>query len=218
MTGFFYYLLTFAESVTSVFGIRSVYEQPRYTVVQDLGQSTEVRRYEPRLAVEAIVANTDRDQAASEAFSLLFRYITGANQREQKIAMTAPVRTQTGLPEADQIAMTAPVRTAVIDGRLSMRFFLPQTVARAGAPQPLDPRLHLVQVPETTIAALRYSGVATQATRDHNAAILTGVLAKSVWKPSGPVFQFSYDPPFTVPMLRRNEVAVEVAPQASPPG
>ena len=41
MSGFFYYLLTFAESVTSVFGIRFPYEQPQYTVLQDLGQSVE---------------------------------------------------------------------------------------------------------------------------------------------------------------------------------
>ena len=94
MSGFFYYLLTFAESVTSVFGIRSVYEQPHYAVVQDLGESVEVRRYEPRLAIEATIADPDRDKAAGEAFSLLFRYITGANQRDQKIAMTAPVRTE----------------------------------------------------------------------------------------------------------------------------
>ena len=106
--------------------------------------------------------------------------------------------------------MTAPVQTATGNGQLSMRFFLPQDVAKDGAPAPVDPRLHLVEVPEATIAARRYSGVATQTSRDHNAAILMGVLAKSPWKPDGAVFQFNYDPPFTIPMLRRNEVAVPV--------
>lgn len=205
MSGFLYYLLTFAESVTSVFGIRSVYEQPRYAVIQDLGESVEIRRYEPRQAIEATVADPNRDKAASEAFSLLFRYITGANQTEQKIAMTAPVRT-----ESERIAMTTPVQTSVEEGRLSMRFFLPADVAKAGAPAPLDPRLHLVEVPEATIAALRYTGVMTQETRDHNAAVLMGVLARSTWRPDGSVFQFNYDPPFTIPFLRRNEVAVPV--------
>lgn len=205
MSGFFYYLLTFAESITSVFGLRFAYEQPHYTVLQDLGQSVEVRHYEPRLAIEAVVVDPNRGQAASEAFGLLFRYITGANQREEKIAMTAPVRT-----ESQRIAMTVPVQTADADDRVSMRFFLPQAVAAAGAPAPLDPRLHLVEVPAATIAALRYSGVATQTSRDHEAALLLGVLAKSAWKPQGEVFQFNYDPPFTIPFLRRNEVAVAV--------
>jgi SOUL heme-binding protein len=80
-------------------------------------------------------------------------------------------------------------------GRVSMRFFLPQSVASAGAPAPADPRLHLVQVQSTTIAAERFSGVATPAARDHHAAILLGVPAKSSWKARGEVFQLSYGRP-----------------------
>jgi hypothetical protein len=206
MSSLLYYLLTFAESITSVFGLRFAYEQPRYTVVQELGQNVEIRRYEPRQAIEATVSGTDHQKATSEAFILLFRYITGANRGKQKIAMTTPVRTD----EPERIAMTVPVQTMTTNGQISMRFFLPSAVAQAGAPAPLDPHLHLVQVPETTIAALRYSGVATQATRDHQAAVLFGVLANSDWKPDGDVFQFNYDPPFAIPFLRRNEVAVPV--------
>ena len=207
MSGFFYYLLTFAESVTSVFGVRFPYEQPHYMVLQTLGPGIEVRKYEPRLAVEATVDGPDRQKAASEAFGLLFRYITGANRREEKIAMTAPVQTT---PE--RIAMTVPVQTSGSgNGPISMRFFLPRSVAEAGAPAPTDPRLHLVEVPASTIAALRYSGVATAATNDHYAAQLLGVLAKSRWQPEATVFQLNYDPPFAIPFLRRNEVAVEVS-------
>lgn len=43
MSGILYYLLTFAESIISVFGLRCAYEQPHYVVIQDLGQSVEVR-------------------------------------------------------------------------------------------------------------------------------------------------------------------------------
>ena len=205
MSGFFYYLLTFAESVTSVVGLRFPYEQPHYAVVQDLGNGAEVRRYDPRLAIEADIDDPDQGHAASEAFSLLFRYITGANQRDQKIAMTAPVQTT-----SERIAMTVPVQTTSADGHVAMRFFLPHSVAEAGAPKPLDPRLHLVQVPATTIAALRYAGIPTQAARDEKSALLKSMLAKSAWKPQGEMFQLSYDPPFTIPFLRRNEVAVAV--------
>lgn len=205
MSGFFYYLLTFAESVTSVVGLRFPYEQPHYVVVQDLGNSAEIRRYDPRLAIEAAIDDPDRGKAASEAFSLLFRYITGANQRDQKIAMTAPVQTN-----SERIAMTVPVQTTSANGHVAMRFFLPHAVAEAGAPAPLDPRLHLVQVPATTIAALRYSGTTTQATSDQKATQLRGILAQSSWKPQGEIYQLNYDPPFTIPFLRRNEVAVAV--------
>jgi hypothetical protein len=151
------------------------------------------------------VDGADRDKAANEAFVLLFRYITGANQRSEMIAMTAPVRT-----ESERIAMTAPVQTSATANEVSMRFFLPAEVASAGPPAPTDPRLHLVNVATTTVAALRYSGVATQAARDHQAATLLGVLARSRWQAAGGVFQLNYDPPFTIPFVRRNEVAVPV--------
>jgi hypothetical protein len=72
-------------------------------VIQDFGQNVEVRQYDPRLAIEATVDGPDREKAAGEAFGLLFRYITGANQREQKIAMTTPVRT-----DSERIAITVP--------------------------------------------------------------------------------------------------------------
>lgn len=208
MSAFFYYLLTFAESVTSVVGIRT-YEQPRYAVVQTLGHDAEIRRYEPRVAIEATIPGTNRQQAASEAFSLLFRYITGANQAHSLIPMTAPVSTK-----GEMIPMTAPVQTSG-SGPVSMRFFLPADVAVKGAPEPTDPRLHLVRIPETVIAALRYSGVDTERAHDEKAAELLALLKASPWRAEGEVFRLNYDPPFTVPFLRRNEAAVEVGQSAT---
>lgn len=205
MPALFYYLLTFAESVTSVFGVRFPYEQPRYVVTQDLGQDVEIRRYDPTLAIEANVRGSSREKAASEAFTLLFRYITGTNHDEQKIGMTVPVQIA-----AQPIAMTTPVQTTSDGGQVTMRFFLPKAVADAGAPAPLDARLRLVRTPEATIAARRYSGVADAAARDHNAAILMGALARSQWKPAGEIALLSYDPPFAIPFLRRNEATVPV--------
>jgi hypothetical protein len=206
MSGFFYYLLTFAESVTSVFGVRLPYDQPRYVVIQDLGQNVEIRQYDRRLEIQATIDNPDRQQAAREAFELLFRYITGANRSDQKIAMTVPVQINN-----ERIPMTVPMQTNPGQGNVTMSFFLPNSIAEAGAPKPLDPRLHLVEVPASTIATLRYSGVATQDTTDRRAAELLAVLATSNWKPLGKIFQLNYDPPFAIPFLRRNEVAVTVS-------
>jgi hypothetical protein len=82
-----YYAVTLLESVLGVFGIRSFYDQPRYAVVDRLDRGVEIRAYEPRVAVE-----TDaRGQGDGEAFGRLFRYITGANQAGDRIAMTVPV-------------------------------------------------------------------------------------------------------------------------------
>ncbi|OYV33875.1 MAG: hypothetical protein B7Z80_22810 [Rhodospirillales bacterium 20-64-7] len=208
MGGIFYYLLTFAESVTSVFGLRFAYEQPRYAVVETLSHHVEVRRYEPRAAIEATVDARNNPGAANQAFQLLFNYITGANKAQQKIAMTAPVRMDRA---SQRIAMTVPVQSGTSGpDTFSMRFFLPATVAQSGPPAPLDPRLHLVAVPAETIAAIRYSGVPSREAQHRQADTLLTVLAGSAWRPEGSVFQLSYDPPFTIPFLRRNEMAVRV--------
>jgi hypothetical protein len=61
-----------------------------------------------------------------------------------------------------------------------------------------------------TVAALRYSGVSTQTDFDQKSTTLLRVLKSSAWKPNGEVYQLNYDPPFAIPFLRRNEVAVMV--------
>lgn len=64
----------------SVIGIRSGYEQPPYTVLERIGDTVEVRRYDSRLAAEASVEAGSAEAGRNEAFRLLFNYISGANQ------------------------------------------------------------------------------------------------------------------------------------------
>ncbi|SFV10714.1 SOUL heme-binding protein [Methylobacterium sp. 174MFSha1.1] len=193
-----YYAVTLIESLLGVFGIRAFYDQPRYAVVERLDCGVEIRAYEPRLAVE-----TDaRGQGDGEAFGRLFRYITGANQAGDRIAMTAPVEAG-----GQRIAMTVPVEQGTGG---TMRFFLPHAVAPAGAPQPTEPGVRLVEVPLERIAALRFSGRITLEARAAQERILTEVLRAAGRSPAAPPFFMGYDPPFALPFLRRNEVAVRL--------
>jgi hypothetical protein len=137
----------------SLFGIRSGYEQPPYTVLEQIEETVEVRDYGSRLAAEAIVEAGNAEAGRNDAFRLLFDYISGANQSQSKVAMTAPVEVA-----AEKIEMTVPVETAAADdGRYTMRFFLPSAYTRATAPQPTDPRVRIVEVPEMTVAVERFS-------------------------------------------------------------
>jgi hypothetical protein len=197
MTKFWYFLTTFAESGLSILGIRSGYEQPAYQVVQTISPSVEIRRYAARTAVETAISRAND----GEAFGRLFRYITGANTGAQTISMTAPVATS-----AQMIAMTVPVETGV----QTMRFFLPQAVVKAGVPAPTDPKVHIVSLPEMTLGVIRYSGVATAEARETEAGLLRTALAGAGKAYFGEPIYFSYDPPFTAPFLRRNEVALGV--------
>ena len=109
--------------------------------------------------------------------------------------------------------MTAPVETArVEDGRVRMRFFLPNTYRPDSAPEPLDPRVRIVAVPAQTLAVLRYSGLGREkAVTARKAELLRGLEA-STWRPVSAPIAYFYDPPWTLPFFRRNEVAVAVAP------
>ena len=198
MAAFLYFLATFAESGLSIFGVRAPYDTPRYTVVQTLAPAIELRAYAPRRAVETdIVAG---DQGA--AFGRLFRYITGANAGGNRLAMTVPVE-QTPVRGRD-IPMTVPVDAT--GGR--MRFFLPADVA--DAPAPTETGVRLVTLPAATLGVIRYSGTATEAKRIAQTGLLRDALAKAGRPGEGEPSFFSYDPPFAIPFLRRNEVALEV--------
>lgn len=193
-----------AQSALSLVGVRA-YEQPPYRVLGRAGPA-EVREYGPRLAVETTLDPGTRDQA----FGLLAGYIFGKNRATggsgaTKIAMTTPVEMR-----SERIAMTAPVEQAKSGARVAVRFFLPRSLTRETAPEPTDPRVRVVEVPGETLAVLRFSGSTGDARIAERKVALLGELRGSAWEPAGePVF-FGYDPPFTPPFLRRNEVAVPV--------
>ena len=208
LASFFYYLVTSAEALLSVFGIRSFYEQPPYAVVERVGDAIEIRFYGPRLAVETTVEGPDCHTAENAAFRLLLGYIAGANRGSVRFAMTAPVE-QTSQPSL--IAMTAPVQiTGKQSNRVSMQFFLPGALAAKGAPEPLDNRVRIVEVAPSTLAVMRFSGGLTEDAEARRSKELVDGVKRSGWRAAGTPFLLAYDPPFTIPFLRRNEVAMAV--------
>ena len=198
----------------SVFGVRSGTEQPAYEVVARLPGAVEVRRYTPRVAAEAVVAATDPEAGRNTAFGLLFDYISGANRGAAEIAMTAPVAVD---QEPEKIAMTVPVETrATGAGEVAMRFFLPASYTLESAPVPTDPRIELLAVPARTEAVLRFSGSRSADAVQGRIAELTRTLEGSAWQATGTPVALFYDPPWTLPFFRRNEVAVPVEPRSAP--
>jgi hypothetical protein len=195
----------------SVVGIRETPE-PASTVIGHVGP-VEIRRYAPTVAAETTVAGTEL-YARSVGFQRLFNYITGSNTGGGKIAMTAPVA-QT---PAETIAMTAPVaQTQTPAAAWTVSFFLPPKLTAETAPKPLDRRVVIVPVPPHIMAVLRFSGQATPYSVQGEARRLDAILAGSAWRPDGPLVAWFYDPPWTLPPLRRNEVARPVEPQTASP-
>ena len=185
----------------SVFGVRTV-DEPPFTVVDRPADGIEVRRYRARVAAEVRLA---ADGSESGAFRLLFDYISGGNAAAETIAMTAPVEQR-----GEKIAMSAPVEMAPDDEAFVMRFFLPEGFTAETAPRPMDPRVSLVALDEASIAVVGFTGWWTQAGVARRQAALAERLAGTDWQPVGPATAWFYDPPWTVPFLRRNEIAVPV--------
>jgi hypothetical protein len=107
--------------------------------------------------------------------------------------------------------MTAPIETTAQAGGLyAMRFFLPADYTVETAPEPRNPEVRIVEVPERTLAVLRFSGSRGADNVARHASELDRVIAGSSWRAVGEPTTLFYDPPWTIPFLRRNEVAVPV--------
>ena len=195
----------------SVFGIRNE-QTPTYTVERTFGPSdsrVELRQYGPRLAAETTVAGGEAS-ARSKGFQRLAGYIFGANTTATSIAMTAPV---SQAKSSQSIDMTAPVSQArTIDGKWRIRFFMPAKYTLDTLPKPTDNAVEIVIVPPQQIAVLQYSGSIGAAAVHKAERRLLDVIAGTDLHVDGEPFTWFYDPPWTLPPLRRNEAAVVIQP------
>jgi hypothetical protein len=176
-------------------------EEPAYKVVQQL-DGAEVRQYAPYVVAQVLVAGP-ADQAGSAAFPILAGYIFGKNKGARTFDMTAPV---TQSPAPATLAMTAPVTQTPTTGGYVVQFVLPRGVTLATAPEPLDPRVELREMPGGRVAVIRYSGFWSQANFDEHLGKLQAALRAAGLHWTGEATLSRYDPPFTPWFLRRNEI------------
>lgn len=192
----------------------SAYEEPKYTV-EGAQEGFELRRYAPYLVAETTTRG-DFDGARNEAFMRLFRYITGANRANAKIAMTIPV---TSGAAGEKIAMTVPVTSSGGSaGGMAMQFMVPSQYTAATVPQPTDSSVTIREVPARLLAARKYSGRSTRENYERELADLrTRIAAADLVAVGEPLFAV-YNGPFTPWFMRRNEVMVEVRPRGAADG
>ena len=173
-------------------------EEPKYSIITQTNDY-EIRKYEDRLAVETL-----EDSGENRAFSLLFKYISGANELNSKVAMTIPVTQST------KIDMTAPVTQVEIDGDRVMRFFLPNKFTLEDAPRPTSDAVRLVIVKGQTYAVARYSGRSSDQNFIRHTRKLSEALKRDDLQASGYPIKATFNGPFIPFFLRRNEVMVPI--------
>lgn len=180
-------------------------EEPAYEVTRMIGE-VEVRQYASYVVAEVLVKGS-ATAAGNQAFRILAGYIFGKNKGQKKLSMTAPV-TQTAAPI--QLEMTAPVTQSAAPGGYLVQFVLPKGVTLATAPEPIDQRVTLRQVPPSRVAVIRFSGFWSDANYNEHLALLQETLKAAGMKWSGEPIYSRYNPPFTLWFLRRNEIWLRV--------
>jgi hypothetical protein len=187
-------------------------EQPRYATVTQDG-AIEVRDY-PALVVAEVTRRGDRNSAVRAGFSPLAGYIFARSRGGESVNMTAPV-----LQEKQTIAMTAPVTqtpsgASVGDGPNDtwvIRFVMPSRYTLETLPKAAGDDVRLLDVPPGRRAAIRFSGVATDALIAAEEAKLRAWLAtRNISILGAPTYAY-YNDPFTPGPFRRNEVMFDVA-------
>jgi hypothetical protein len=194
-------------------------EEPKYDVIQTDG-SFEIRKYAPILIAETFV-DGDMDEASSKGFRLIADFIFGNNQvtdsnASSKIAMTAPV---TAEPVSKKIAMTAPVTVEPQSFESNMQaakkwrihFVMPSQFTLANIPKPKNDAVTLRDVPSKFFVVHSYSGFNSLARIQAKTDEALEWANRKALKVLGQPQLSRYDPPWTLPMFRRNEIMLEVA-------
>jgi len=187
--------------------VDDVTEQQPYEVLER-HDGFEVRRYPSHVLAQVETVGSFED-AGNRAFRALFRYITGNNQSQRVVNMTAPVVQQPA--RSEEVPMTAPVvQTEMSKGRHVVAFVMPASMTLETVPLPVDPDIQVRAVPERIAAARRYSGRWTQSSYQRNLDTLVAAVVAEGYVPVGAPWFARYDPPFKPWLLRRNEVIQEV--------
>jgi hypothetical protein len=184
--------------------IMSNVEQMDYKLVSQKGD-IEIRNYPPVILAEVEVSG-ERRQAIREGFKILADYIFGNNTSNKKMEMTAPVTNEL----SEKMAMTAPVIQEQHMGKWKVRFVMPKKYSFETLPKPNSKDVTLIQLPARRFAVIRFSGLADDENiLQHTKQLEAYILAEKLKPLGGTVLAF-YNPPWTLPFLRRNEVMIEI--------
>lgn len=180
-------LILLCSSTANVMAI----EEPEFTVVETLDK-VEIRRYNSYWVAQTRVAG-DFGEAGNQAFRPLVDYLSGDNNADEKISMTAPVQQHS------------------VDNQHVVAFVMPREAVASGLPDPNDAEITLEQVPAQLVAALRYTGNWKESRYRSFEQQLRQQLQASSYDVCGPATWARYNPPFWPGFLRRNEVLIPVA-------
>lgn len=177
-------------------------EQPDYKLI--ISKDTiEIRDYPPLILAEVEVSG-ERKQAINEGFRILADYIFG-NNISNKVTESHEL--------SEKIAMTAPVIQQKHKDKWKIRFIMPKKYSMETLPKPNSKNIQFIQLPSKRFAVICFSNVANAESIEQHTGLLIEFISAEKLQPLGEAILAFYNPPWTLPHLRRNEVMIEIGVQ-----
>ena len=194
--------MIFLSSACTIMGVRKE-ETPLYQVEKS-DKQFEIRHYSEFIVAKTIV-NEEFKPSRYTAFKILANYIFGDNQEKQKIAMTAPVATgnHQGIPLNENAKVLAGKSWEVT-------FMMPKSYTLESLPKPNDDRIVFEKVSKESFAVIRFSGSTSNENFEENYLKLKAWMDKNNLKAGNKFWYWLYDPPWTIPFRKRNEIAISL--------
>ena len=177
-------ILVILISILTLSSQTMAYEEANYEVVKE-NQEYEIRKYSDRLVIET-------NSIEGNGFRKLFNYISGNNEESQEIKMTVPVTQE------------------IKNGSMTMQFYLPLEFNKDNAPKPSNSDIKILNIEGGYYAVIKYSGRSSDKNFLKNKNILEKQLKQDNITIISPPIRASYNSPFTLPMLKRNEVMYRI--------
>ena len=177
-------ILVILISILTLGSQTMAYEEANFEVIKE-NKEYEIRKYSDRLVIET-------NSIEGNGFRKLFNYISGNNEENQKIKMTVPVTQE------------------IKKGNMTMQFYLPLKFNKDNAPKPSNSDIEILTIEGGYYAVIKYSGRSSDKNFLKNKDILEKQLIQDNIKIISPPIKASYNSPFTLPMLKRNEVMYRI--------
>lgn len=186
-------------------------EEPKYSILNQT-EDFELRRYDKQLVAQTWVTGAQKE-ASNKGFKVLADYIfgnnTATNGESSKISMTTPVKMQSPqTQESQKIAMTAPVNMQQTDGKWRVRFVMPSQYTLQTLPKPNNPAVSILEVPAHTYGVIKFSGLTADEKIESKTIELKAWMQRQNLKIIGEPELARYNPPWTLPFMRRNEIMI----------
>ena len=172
-------------------------EEPKYEIIKS-NKDYEIRKYNNRLAIQTEYSYEN------SGFRYLFNYISGENNMSEKVSMTVPVT------QSVKIDMTSPVTQFNKNGKMVMQFYLPSKFTLENVPKPTNSRVNLITMEGGYFAVLKYSGSSSDKNYLKKLNKLKDSLIKDKIEMLDSGTKATFNGPFTLPILRRNEAMIEI--------